>query len=99
MAIRFNRTSVVAGAKGQEAAAFAAEISKYVTDKGMPTAWGMQVGGAYGAMHWFTDYPDMAAFEAGMVMTLTDPGYLEILAKAEGLFIEGSTEDTIIYLM
>jgi hypothetical protein len=99
MAIRFNRTALVAGVKGQEAAAFAAEISKYVTDRGMPTSWGMQAGGTYGTMHWFTDYPDMAAFEAGMVMTLTDPGYLAILAKAEGLFVEGSSNDTIIYLM
>ncbi len=50
-------------------------------------------------MHWFTDYATMAAFEAGMVKTLTDPGYLAVLAKAEGLFIEGSTKDTIIYMM
>jgi hypothetical protein len=99
MAIRFHRTSLVAGAKGQEAAAFAAEVSKYVTDKGMPTAWGLQAGGAYGTMHWFTDYPDMTAFEAGMVMTISDPGYLAILAKADGLFVEGTTEDTIIYMM
>jgi hypothetical protein len=99
MAIRFHRTSLVAGVKGQEAGAFAAEVCKYVTDKGMPTTWGVQAGGAFGKMHWFTDYPDMAAFEAGMVMSLTDPGYLAILAKAEGLFIEGSTQDTIIYMM
>ena len=51
----------------------------------------MQVGGAYGTMHWFTDYADMAAFEAGVVKSLTDPGYLAVLAKAEGLFVEGTT--------
>ncbi len=66
---------------------------------GIPTAWGMQVGGTYGTVLWFADYADMAAFEAGLVKTLTDPGYLAILAKAEGLFVEGTTEDTIIYMM
>ena len=100
MAIRFHRTSLVAGVKGQEAGAFAAEVSKYVTETlGMPTAWGMQVGGVYGQVHWFTDYATMADLEAGLVKTLTDPGYLAILAKAEGLFIEGSSKDSIIYMM
>ena len=99
MAIRFHRTAVVAGGKGQEAGAFAAEVSKYVTDKGMPTTWGVQAGGVSGTVHWFTDYPDMTAFEAGMVMSMTDPGYLAVLAKAEGLFIDGSIQDTIIYMM
>lgn len=41
----------------------------------------------------------MAAFEVGLVKTITDPGYIAILAKAEDLFVEGTTEDTIIYLM
>lgn len=100
MAIRFHRTGFVAGVRGQEAAAFAAEISAYVTDTlSMPTAWGMQVGGTNGVVHWFTDFADMAEFEAGLVKTLTDPGYLALLAKAQGLFIEGRTEDTIIYMM
>jgi hypothetical protein len=34
-----------------------------------------------------------------MVMNLTDPGYLAILAKAEDLFVEGTTEDPSIYMM
>ena len=100
MAIRFQRTSLVAGVKGQEAGAFAAEICKYVTESlGIPTTWGLQVGGTYGTMHWFSDYADMAAFEVGIAKTLTDPGYLAILAKAEGLFIEGTTKDSIIHMM
>ena len=50
-------------------------------------------------IHWFMDYEDMAAFEAGVLSSMTDPGYIAVLAKAEGLFIEGSTKDTIIYMM
>ena len=100
MAIRFHRTALVAGVKGQEASAFAAEVSQYVTETlGMPTAWGMQVGSTFGTVHWFTDYENMTEFEAGLVKTLTDAGYIEILAKAEDLFIEGRTEDSIIYMM
>jgi hypothetical protein len=100
MAIRFNRTALVAGVKGQEAGAFAAEMCEYVTQAwGIPLEWGMQVGGTNGMIHWFMDYEDMAAFEAGVVRSMTDPGYLAVLAKAEGLFIEGSTKDTIIYMM
>lgn len=100
MAIRFHRVGLVASGKAQEAAAFAAEISKYSTEAlGIPTVWGLQVGGAYGSMHWFSDHADMAAFEAAMFKTLTDPGYLAILAKAEDMFLEGSVEDSIVYLM
>jgi hypothetical protein len=100
MSIRFHRTSLVAGVKGKEAAAFAAEVSTYLTESmGIPTTWGMEVGGTYGTMHWFAEYTDMAAFEVGLVKTITDPGYIAILAKAEDLFVEGTTEDTIIYLM
>lgn len=100
MAIRFHRTAVVAGAKNQEASAFAAEISKYVTETlGMPTTWGLQVGGTLATLHWFTDFADMAELEAGLGKTITDAGYMEALAKAEDLFVEGRTEDSIIYMM
>ena len=100
MTIRYHRTGLVAGVKGQEAGALAAEITEYLTKNlGMPTTWGWQFGGPFGAMHWFTDYADMAALEVGLIKTTTDPGYLAILAKADGLFLEGHTEDTVIYLM
>ena len=100
MAIRFHRTALIAGAKDQEAAAFAAEVSEYVTETlGMPTAWGLQVGGTYGRVHWFTDYANMAELEAGLVKTIADAGFQALLAKAKDLFIEGRTEDSIIYMM
>ena len=100
MAIRFHRSSLVAGVKGTEAAAFATEICAYLTNSmGLPTTWGLQVGGTYGKIHWFADYADMAELQVALGKTLTDPGYLAILAKAEGLFIHGSTEDSIIYVV
>jgi hypothetical protein len=100
MAIRFHRTAVVAGAKNQEASAFAAEICKYTTETlGMPTAWGLQVGGTLATLHWFTDFADMTGLEAGLAKTMTDAGYTEALTKAADLFVEGRTEDSIIYMM
>ena len=100
MAVRFHRTALVADVRGQEAAAFAAEVSTYVTETlGMPTAWGMQVGGTFQTVHWFTDYANMTELEAGLVTTITDAGYIEILGKAKDLFVEGRTEDSIIYMM
>lgn len=100
MAIRFHRTALVAGVKNQEASAFAAEVSKYTTETlGMPTAWGLQVGGTLATLHWFTDFANMTEFEAGLGKTLTDAGYIELLAKAADLFVEGRTKDSIIYMM
>ncbi|WP_107771152.1 hypothetical protein [Nocardioides sediminis] len=100
MTIRFHRTALVAGAKQQEAAGFAAEVSQYVTETmGLPTTWGLQVGGPLSTVHWFTDFEDMAAMEAGLVKTITDAGYLKLLAKAEDLFVEGRSEDSIVYMM
>ena len=100
MAIRFHRTAVVAGARTQEASAFAADISKYVTETlGLPTSWGMQVGGTQATLHWFTDFADMNEMEAGLQKTISDPGYGETVMKASHLFVEGRTEDSIIYMM
>jgi hypothetical protein len=100
MAIRFHRPAVVAGARNQEASAFAADISKYVTETlGLPTTWGVQVGGTQSTLHWFTDFADMTEMEAGLQKTLTDPRYGETVMKAAHLFVEGRTEDSIIYLM
>lgn len=100
MAIRFQRTAIVVGAKNQEALTFAAEISKYSTETlGIPTAWGLQVGGTLATLHWFCDFADMTELEAGLGKTLTDAEYSAAVAKAADLFVEGSTEDTIIYMM
>jgi len=100
MAIRFQRTALVAGVKGQEAMTFAADVSKYVTETlGLPTTWGLQVGGTFATLHWFSEYADMAELEAALLKITTDSGYLDVLAKAKDLFVEGRTEDSIIYMM
>ena len=100
MAIRFQRTAIVAGGKNQEAVTFAAEISTYATETlGIPTVWGLQVGGTLATLHWFSDFADMAELEAGLVKTLADAGYVEATTKVADLFVEGRTEDSVIYMM
>lgn len=100
MTIRLDRTGLVAKHQNPQAAASAAEISAYLTEKlGMPTTWGVEVGGPVGTMHWYIDFADMAALEAGLAKSMTDPGYIEIIARAASLFIEGRTEDSIIFMM
>jgi hypothetical protein len=100
MTIRLDRTALVAGHKNPEAATSAAEISTYLTETlGMPTTWGVEIGGPVGTLHWYIDFANMADLEAGLGKSMTDAGYIELIAKAADLFIEGRTEDSIIYIM
>lgn len=100
MTIRLDRTGLVAGHKNPEAAAVAAEISTYLTETlGMSTTWGVEVGGPVGTLHWYIDFVNMADLEAGLTKSMTDAGYIEIIARAADLFIEGRTEDSIVYMM
>lgn len=100
MTIRLDRTALVAGHKNPQAAASAAEISTYLTEKlDLPTTWGVEVGGPVGTLHWYIDFVDMADLEAGLAKSMTDRGYIEVIARAADLFIEGRTEDSIIQLM
>lgn len=100
MTIRLDRTGLVAGHRNPEAATWAAEMSTYLTEKlGMPTTWGVEVGGPVGTIHWYVDFANMAELEAGLGKSMTDAGYIELIARAADLFIEGRTEDSIIAIM
>jgi len=99
MAVRFVRTAVVAPGKGQEAAAFAGKMSGYLTDLGMDSHWGMEVGGTYGTIVWFSDFPDMAALETSNGKLLADAGYNDLVKSAASLFNAGSGRDRIFMLM
>ena len=41
----------------------------------------------------------MAELEAALLKITTDSGYQDVLAKAKDLFVEGRTQDSIIYMM
>lgn len=100
MSIRFHRTALVEPAKADEAVAFAAAVSAYATANfGQVTSWGLQVGGTYGTLHWFTDFADMTEFEVTSGRTLTDEGYRALMAKSADLFVTGSVQDTLIHMV
>ena len=100
MSIRFHRTALAEGDKVDEAGAFAAEVTKYVTENwGLTMIWGWQVGGTYITVHWFVDYANMTEMEAALGRTMTDEGYRKLLGKAQDYFVTGTVEDTIVYTM
>ena len=99
MALHFERTADVAPGKGQEAMAFAAEVSDYVSERWVNVSWGFEVGGQVGRVHWFATYDDMAQFEKTTGESLADPGYTEIMQKSIGLFLPGSGQDTMVMMM
>jgi hypothetical protein len=99
VAVRFVRTAVVAPGKGQEAAAFAGKMSEYLTGLGMDSHWGMEVGGTYGTIVWFSDFPDMAGLEASNGKLLADAGYNDLVNSAATLFNAGSGRDRLFMLM
>lgn len=100
MGVRFQRTSIVAPGKGDEAREFAAAISAYVTETfGTELIWGVEIGKTFGKIYWYVDYPNMTELETAFQLTMTDEGYRKLVDDASDLFLAGQTEDTIVYTM
>jgi hypothetical protein len=59
----------------------------------------MEVGGTYGTIVWFSDFPDMAALEASSDILLADAGYDDLVNSAATLFNAGSARDRMFRLM
>lgn len=98
MGVRLDRRGIIARGKRDEALAFAAEVSAYVTEKWAPVSWGAEIGGTNGAIHWYSDYDSLAHMEQIFMATLTDEGYVNLLDAAADLF-EAPVEDTITMIM
>ena len=98
MAVRLDRRAVIMPGKRTEAAAFAAEITQYVRDNwGVNINWGMEIGGTWGAVHWFADYDNLAHLEETFAKTMSDPGYVALIDRSSDLF-EGA-EDLLTMMM
>jgi len=99
MGVRFTRTAVIGAGKRDEALAFAAEVKSYVEENfGTTITWGLQLGGTLGKIHWYSDYENLAEFEKLLGQTMTDEGYLKLVAPAGDLFV-AAPEDTLVYTM
>ena len=100
MGVRLTRTAVVDRGKADEAMEFAAAVTSYISENwGISIIWGMEIGGTFGRVHWFSDYANMAHLEQTYGMTMSDEGYRQLLADANDLFITGETKDTLVYTM
>ena len=100
MGIRFNRHGMIAPGKRAEAVAFSAEVSAYFTQNwGVPLTWGMEVGGAWGTVHWFAEYDSLAQFEEIAAKSLADEGMAALMDKGADLFLAGSFKDTLVMTM
>ena len=99
--VRVHRTARISDGMIQQAFQFAKEITEYVNTKYPQVSVQVYVEafGAVGTIHWFVDYKDLATLERTTGQLFSDQGYLAILGKAPGLFIEGSVHDTLLMLM
>ena len=87
MGVRFTRVAVVERGKQVEALEFAATISEYVEEQFDTTVtWGLQIGGTVGAIHWYSDYGSLGELEEILGRTMTDAGYMKLIAEAQDLF-------------
>lgn len=100
MGVRFERAALVAPGKRDDAMQFAGAIASYVSETfGSELTWGVEVGGAFGRIHWYVDYQNMAELEADLGRTMSDEGYMKLVDDAEDIFLPGQTKDTIVYTM
>jgi len=94
--IRFQRTIQVAGGRNLEAVQWAKDVTNYLNGK-QPDTMVQAFSSRFGdvnMMAWQIDFDDLAALDKYQQFFNTDQGYWEMIKKAEGLFIEGTTYDT-----
>ncbi len=100
MTVRHFRSAVAKPGKGPEAAAFAGRVCEYLAGVGMDVTWGMEVGGTFATIVWFSDGDDMASLEADLGKLMADPGYNELVnGAAADLFVPGMVADRLFMVM
>lgn len=88
------RTASIAPGRVAKTMAFANEISAYVKKKtGVEVHVGMPVSGNPNRIGWSARYENLAAFETTMAKLMSDPKYMEMVAKSADNFIAGSVHD------
>lgn len=92
--VRFMRSALAVIGKAPEAMAFAKEIGDYVRDTfDVDIKVFME---SDGTLYWITDYPDFETYGSKRAAITADAGYWAIIAKAEGLLLDGSVQDTVL---
>jgi hypothetical protein len=100
MTVRHVRSALAKPGKGPEAAAFAGRVCQYLAGMGIEVQWGMEVGGEFSTIVWFSDTDDMATVEAQLGKMMADTGYNELVnGAAADLFVPGKVRDRLFMLM
>jgi hypothetical protein len=85
-------------ARGAEATQWAKEIAEYLNANYSHThvqAYSEQFG-AFGTLHWMSDFESMASMGEFMAQLQQDEDYVAITSRAADLVIEGSVHDTLM---
>jgi hypothetical protein len=96
--IRFERTLRAAGGKGREAIAWAQEVTAYLNGKFAETNLQVftQRFGEVNTISWQADFDSLASLDNFQQAINVDMGYWELVGKTNGLFLEGSINDTVL---
>ena len=95
--IRFQRSLRAAGSKGREATAWAQEVTTYLNGKFGETNFQVfaQRFGDVSTLSWQADFDSLASLDNYQQSVNGDNGYWGLVDKADGLFVEGSINDTV----
>jgi hypothetical protein len=96
--IRFERTIQAAIGKGRAALAWAQEVTAYINGRSMETKFLVftQRFGDINQISWQADFETLASLDNYQQTLNGDQGYWALVDKAEGLFVEGSINDTVL---
>lgn len=95
---RFHRISRAKIGKFRDAVLWAKDVAEYLNTNYAPVSVQAyaELFGEVNTIHWYADYEDLAALERMNAQLMADQGYQALLNKANDLFIEGGTQDTLI---
>jgi hypothetical protein len=90
--------AVVAAGEIARAMGMGVEIAqKAEAITGSPTLFGQSLSGPYGSVGWLTGHEDIAKLEANAQALVADPGWLELIDRSGGCWLEdaAATQQTI----
>jgi hypothetical protein len=95
--IRFQRSLRAVGGKRREATAWAQEVTTYLNDKFGETHFQVftQRFGDINTISWQADFDSLASLENYQQAVNGDQGYWDLVDKPDGLFLDGTLNDTV----
>lgn len=96
--IRVIRSARIKAGKGEEARKWAKDVANYLNEKHPGHVWEActEVFGAFGTLHWTATYASLAEWEADTGKWNASPAWVDLVAKAADLTVEGSWHDVVM---